>query len=372
MEKEKLEKKRKLFEKCVEEVKVTKKGMYYGVIKLEYSEYENSDEVYTARSVTKLTLHKIGQPTKEKAKKDYLALKPNGTVLIKTSTYPIYKKLDLNTFFYMERKYRQENIERDVSNLIVYGTSQEWLLEFRILWQFAIVAEFSSFKLFKNFLGFDFISTKKFISLITIEDRINASIIRLLIEHYYKKTPSILNIIYHDSTYVSEILSMYYELDLEFYIPKGKNALRKIHNGLVFKLNEKDINDFSNEKIDIKTNFFELLTQKDIRFKILDSPRKMFVQGLQQRHCIASYVREMLSYLFITIQYQGKEYDIQIHKEDTSIVQFKGMYNAEVPQKLQQDIENLIKKITHIKIEDPKNVLEYETPTELYQDDLPF
>jgi hypothetical protein len=165
---------------------------------------------------------------------------------------------------------------------------------------------------------------------------------------------------------------MYAQLELEIYIPKGKNALIKIHNQLVFKLNEQDINNFSDERIEIKTNFFELLKQKNIHFKVLDSPRKMFVQGLQQRHCIASYVREMLHYLFVTIQYKGIDYDIQIDKKETNIVQFKGIYNIEVPQNLREEIDSLVTKITHIEIEDPKSTLEYEIPTELYRDDLPF
>lgn len=372
MNKKIVENKKKLFAKCVEEVKITSKGMYYGVVKLETSEYEENKEYYTVHSVTKSTLHKIGQINEKQTKNNYLALKPNGTVLIKLASYPVYKKLDLHTFFLMYRRYRRATLEKKIAKLIAYGTSFEWLLEFKELWLFTIAAEFSSFREFKNFLGFSFLDTKQFLSFISKENRIDSLFIRLLIGNYYKKTPSIVNIIYHDATYVREVLSMYNQLELEIHIPKGKNALRKIHNQLVFKLNEKDIEQFSDERIEIKTNFFQLLSQKNIHFKLLDSPRKMFVQGLQQRHCIATYVEQMHSYLFVTIQYKGEDYDIQIHKKDRSIVQFKGIHNKETPPYLQKEIEDLLPKITHIEIEDPKKVLETELPKPFYQDDLPF
>ncbi len=370
MNKNIIDKKRKLFKNCVEEIEITEKGTYQGIIKSRMPKF--TEEVYNARTVTKSTLYKIGKTYIKKRKEDYLALKPNGTVLIKTAHYPIYKKLDLYLLSTMSRVFDGTNIEKKIANVVAYGTSFQWLLSFKNLWYFSIAAEFSSLKEFKNFLGFDFLNSKQFLLVILKEGNIDSLFIQLCLQNYHTKTPSILNCIYHDSTYIQEIISMYNQLELEIHIPKGKNALRKVHNKLVFKLNEKDINGFSNERIEIKTNFFNLLEQKKMYFKVLDSPRKMFVQGLQQRHCIASYVEEMLSYLFVTIHYKGKDYDIQIHKDDTSIVQFKGMYNIEVPQELQDEIEGLVTKITHIKIEDPKNILEYETPKKLYQDDLPF
>jgi hypothetical protein len=372
MKNEIFKKKKKLFAKCVEEVKVTPKGMYYGITKLETPDYENHVEVYTARSVTKTTLHKIGKVHKQKEKFDCLALKPNGTILLKTTYYPVYTKIDLHVLFTMNRRYGRAKIEKKLAHLIAYGTSFEWMLPFKNLWQFAITSEFSSFKDFKNFLGFDFINERDFLFFILKEDKIDSLLIRLLLENYHKKTPSIVNIIHHESTYISEIISMYKQLELEIHIPKGKNALRKIHNQLVFKLNEKNINEFSDEKIEIKTNFFELLVQKNIHFKILDSPRKMFVQGLQQRHCIASYVEEMHSYLFVTIQHKGEDYDIQIRKKDKVIIQFKGIHNKETPQDLEKEIQDLIAKVNYIEIEDPKRVLEQELPVPFYQDDLPF
>jgi hypothetical protein len=172
-------KKQKLFAKCVEEVKVTEKGMYYGILKLKIPEYERTKEVYTARSVTKSTLHKIGQLNKKEERFDYLALKPNGTVLIKMVSYPVYKKIDLRALFTMSRRYGTKTIEKKLSKLIAYGTSFQWLLAFKNLWQFAIAAQFSSFREFKNFLGFDFINDKKFYSLILKEDRIDSLFIRL-------------------------------------------------------------------------------------------------------------------------------------------------------------------------------------------------
>lgn len=327
-----LDKKVDMFKNTFPEHKVSKKtGSLYHKVGVS----ENKKVVvHTGKSVTKNTLAKLGTTVEwveHKSRYVYL-LTPKGRLMV--------SRYGGNFSSVTLKGIRQEFDE--LSPIFFTGKKYEWMKDYSNLWNYKFFQGFNSLGEAKKFLGFSFLSDADFIKLFGEEsfDYLQPMILS-------KNKEDVVRLYRNLDTEVTDLLRDYIALcnehSLTIEIPAGRNKLKELHDTAMFKVNEKNAENYSKEyRYDIVEKFTKVWEEKGLVFRRLSTPYDMYLQGLKQSHCIGTnYATTLHRYAFYTFIYEGEEFDIQIN-QDGAIAQFYGKRNKQAPEKLRKVVTDTI------------------------------
>lgn len=283
---------------------------------------------YTGRSMTKGIIDKLGKTvtwTENRASYVFL-LTPKGKLMYSDHGRP-FKSVTL------------KSINRgigEVKEVFFIGKKYEWMKDYNNLWGYRFFQGFNSLADAKKFLGFSFISDADFVSLFKSD-------------HYDYLSPMILakekknvirllkNIDVESKDLLNDYINMCQDNNIEIEIPAGINKLEELHDNAMWKVNEKNAENYSKEcKYDVIEDFTKTWKERGLEFRRLSTPYEMYAQGVKQQHCIGTnYATTLNKHLFYTFSYQGKEYDLQIYGNG-GVGQFYGRRNKPAPKELRQ------------------------------------
>lgn len=220
------------------------------------------------------------------------------------------------------------------------GRKSEWILDKSVSFiSCKLATQFSSFKEFKNFLGFEFVNEQDFNNLCSMSTGLQLAI-------FYKNRTqeervNLMQLVKVVSmSDIMDVIRMSRELNIEVIIPGGKNSFRELHDYLSFEQNKPN-SPLLEVKVEIE-NFNIPYT-----YEVVTTNVRLKERGQINRHCIGGYGRKMLKDLFLVI---GDSWDCHITKSDVwQIAQIRGFANSEAPKDM-VDIVNLALKRAEIKI----------------------
>lgn len=218
------------------------------------------------------------------------------------------------------------------------GRKSEWVLDKSVSFICCKLAtQFSSFKEFKNFLGFEFVNEQDF-------NNLCSNGLQLVIFYKNRTQEERVNLMQLvkvvSNSDILDVIRMSRELNIEVIIPAGKNSFRELHDYLSFEQNKLN-SPLLEVKVEIE-NFNIPYT-----YEVVTTNVRLKERGEINRHCIGGYGRKMLKDLFLVI---GDSWDCHITKSDVwQISQIRGFANSEAPKDM-VDIVNLALKRAEIKI----------------------
>lgn len=296
-------------------------------------------------SVTKNTLHKIGEVTTWNFERsDIILITKTGRILLKSFvnknfislTHKIILQIKKGTYnnFLLPTKYINGLIE-----CFFIGKKAEWIKEHPVLWNIRYFRSFKSLKDAKNALGYDFISSERFIKI--IKGDFKAFEVMVYACRSHEERVNVINLI--ESKAIGDLIdyiTMCVDNKREYYIPKGLNRLNELHDGEVTNMNLGKANNYSSTPVYYYSEIFEIWERYKLNFVVMDCPRSLFIEGQKQKHCIGSYGNQLLSgnSIFVTFYYAGERFDLQM-KLNGEIVQFRGKRNKDAPAELKEHIK---------------------------------
>lgn len=332
----------KLFSSTGVEVKKSKNDNYYIELLLS-DDVTNKDYALNAWNVSPKTINQIG--------KTWRIVNKHSILVMINSKNQIYVRL------FNENRFKKlnKNIVRTNSGfskvyslfikLYYLGKKAEWISEpkYNKFFGFKLAESFKSFKEFKNYLGFSFISEEKMLSLF---ERINFN--------PFTNAQFICDIILQDLdrvilantttkwTYIADILEMFKQLNLPIEIYESDFRNKEVHNHLVKLINQKDLDVLSDEDVRVYEGDFVEELNKLYNVEWLTSPRKLAIAGLRNKHCIGTYFNSLKDCLFFSILYENEYYEFQVRLSDNRIIQQHGYKNGVVPNSIISDVDLLI------------------------------
>lgn len=348
---------------------------------------------YCGINSTKNQLKKIGDTHKyiTKGHPLIILMSPEGKMMCRTSSSKFFKNFTLKDLLKISRQFASPYYEvttqgsispeefSKIKDVFFIGRKYEYLKDLDYMWPYRCMQNFNSFKEFKNFIGYTFISEKKIQSL--FEKHREHDVLDALLRYDKKNIISLLtkgNDKIFDIIYDSDRMSK--DLKKEFNLPSGVHKLHKLHDKLVMEINSINIEQYSNQQIyKVVPNihdFVKTWENMGINVKALDTPRKLFIQGVKQHHCIGTYYRRLDDFAFYTLEYDTLEYDIML-KPSGEIMQFYGKRNANPPQTLKDLILTLdygfeIKKIVPDEAIEPLKLDKLMSHSVVINGELPF
>lgn len=317
MKKEILNLKIELFKKTVTNYSVSKKGNHWGYL----GDKSVTPTQYQVQSynVTKSSIDKMFQMIDyNKDNSTILLMTPKGKLFLKNPAQKVFKAITINT------------VPQDMIKLFLLGRKGEWICNHGNLIRIKFLHSFKSLNEVKLYLGYQFLSDVEFGSLLA--DSFIAYVI-------YGKTLSHndrVNIVHHKySNILMDAIQMSVQLNEKIVIPESKEKLKIWHDDLVSKKNSEKASQYSDKQIQYESWLFDYWKSKGLEYTILNSQRKLFLQGCKQNHCLASYANQMSRHMYITFTYNSNEYDMQI-EQDRGLIQFCGYRNQRVPDELKE------------------------------------
>jgi hypothetical protein len=323
------------------EFKVSKKGNLY------YAHNETSQRQgmeFNVFNVTKGTLNKLGEHKEwHKSTSDYTVLiTQSGKLMIKYRKKPNFKLVTMKDV-------------RKVSTLtdcFMIGRKFEYLTQYPSLKQYNFFQGFNSLREAKVFLGYGFISDTDFYSLFPksngFHHRSNSDFFRFIIITPDKYKSNIVSLIKNNSDHrtlfmlLTDYHNMADSLGMEKVVPRSFNRLRELHDNAVLKVNERQADKYTNEvEASIEsvredgTTFEDDWKTLNIKFSKLDTQRKLFLEGIKQKHCLGSYTDRLDSFSFYSLYWDDKPYNIQIAPSG-NLRQFYGYRNCQPPKELRE------------------------------------
>lgn len=353
MRKALLNKKMRLFQEYFPEHKVSSTGSLYTELNVQK---QKKTIIINSQCVTKGTLGKIG--TKREFNIDHstrLLLTSNGKLMINLLGGK-FRSLGLKDLFGADRRTedhgrtaiflhsmlkdlkgkeqatRQEEIIQNIANIFFVGKKYEWIKLYPQLWALPYFRSFPSLSAAKNYLGYTFISNEQFIHLFGTRTALQ----RLIEAQTHEQKVAMVQFL--DDKRASETLEDLWRLCEELKIPmvtipESKIALNEVHDKLVTELSLKGAEKYSEEKIEYKSDIFDYWRDNKLVFEILDSPRRLYIEGQRQSHCIGSYTNQMKKNIFVSFTWEDRTYDLMM-RLDGQIVQFYGKRNCQPPKEL--------------------------------------
>lgn len=357
MRKALLNKKMRLFQEYFPEHKVSSTGSLYTELN---TQKLKKVIVINSQCVTKGTLAKIGQ--KREFNKDM------STRLLLTSTGKLminqlggkFRMLSMKDLFGAdprsgdhgktaiitasrtqvrkgEAKESKENpgeIVSRIADIFFVGKKYEWIKLYPMLWAMPYFRSFPSLSAAKNYLGYTFISNEQFIHLFGTRTALQ----RLIEAQTHEQKVAMVQFL--DDKRASETLEDLWRLCEELKIPmvtipESKIALNEVHDKLVTELSLKGAEKYSEEKIEYKSDIFDYWRDNKLVFEILDSPRRLYIEGQRQSHCIGSYTNQMKKNIFVSFTWEDRTYDLMMRLDGMS-VQFYGKRNCQPPEELRK------------------------------------
>lgn len=331
----------KLFS-SVAEVKKSKNDNYY--IELIISNDKvNKEYKLSPWSVSPKTINQIGKGWTLTTNHSILVMvNSKNEILVKLFNENRFKKLNKNVI-------RQNSgISRIYSLLIklyYLGKKAEWVSDpkYNMFFSFKLAESFKSFKEFKNYLGFDFISEDAMLKLFT-----------KISFNPYTNGQFICDIILHDLdrvvlantttkwTYLADMINMFKQMNLPIEIYESDSRNKEVHNHLVKLINQKSLDVLSDEDVRTYTGDFVEELNKLYEVEWLTSPRKLAIAGLRNKHCIGTYAHSLRDCLFFSILHENEYYEFQVRLSDTKIIQVHGYKNSTAPNSIISDVDLLI------------------------------
>ena len=369
------------FKKLFPDYKVTKKGNFM------YEINRRKEERYIVNNgynVTKGIFNKIGTTTLiEKFTSD--------TVFLITTTGKLLLKDRIrgrisNNFKAVTIKDLIHRGHSTIKDVFFIGRKFEYMATYKGLWGYRIFQNFNSLKEAKLFLGFNFISDSGFYEMFKHIHKYNkmglGRICDIIFYISLCKTKEnkvdihnlILSLNKESLGYLKDYIDLSIERGTEVQIPRGINKLKELHDTQVKEANKENADCYSKEKkYYIENESFTSIWEEHLKFKKLNTPYEMFLQGCIQHHCIGTnYYRNLHSHSFYTILWEGKEYDLQINPKGY-IGQFLGKYNSQPPKKLTNIINNDNIDYKHSIRQVPgTDLTKYPLVKELSGDNIPF
>lgn len=342
------------------EIKVSKSGNSYIEILFDDS-IKTQQYKLQPWNVSPTSMNKIGKIWARNVKNGcIILLSKQGKIYFKLTEDSRFKKLNKNTF----RQIISPDSKpfRLLIKLYYFNKRAEWISQpqYNMFFGFKLAESFKSFKEFKNYLGFDFISESQMLALfekIQFNPYINAQFICDIVLHNLDRV--VLANTKTSWTYIADIVKMSKQLDfpIEIYESDSKNKER--HNDLVKTLNQKSLNDLSDEDVTLEGTFINEMNN-NFQIEWLTSPRKLAIAGLRNKHCIGSYASSLDKFVFFSIVDDEGHIEFQINPTTKEIVQANGYKNQrKVPQEMKETINLILKNEslwitdTRVKVQQP-------------------
>lgn len=333
MNKKILDKKRQYLH-SLGEVFTAKSGAEYVHLKKNMVECERQ---FTPFSTTKGNYAKLGTKTKyRKSENEILLLSKTGVFMYKSGKDTKFRRLgwrDVKAPACFGKK-------TPITTAFLIGRKCEWLLNYmeKYSWLCAVAMtqNFNSLKEFKNFLGFTFLGEQEFLdAFCKTKDRMELCISAK--KHLGEKyLPYIAATTTLGFNYFQDIMKMCTELGEKPRWFKSATRVRQFHDELVMKANLSSLEKYSKDVYTYDSKYFEAWVDLGLNVEILDTPRKVAEQGVKQHHCLAFYADSLDNNMFLTFDWQGEKYDMQVNNH--GIVQLYGKYNCSPPKELEDII----------------------------------
>jgi len=295
-----------------EEVKTSEKGNHYIT-----TNQSKAIRTYNSYNITKSVVDKLGTNFTFPANQRVIMLTQTGKFIVKEES-------------------GWKNLTKNYGKLYYIGKKFEWILQYPELKYFRIAKQFSSLNSFKKWLEYEFISDDEFISL--LNDKFN---IELLIEFKLKSKDERVNLInllkIGETQTVKDTLNMMEQLDIKHEIPKGKNALKELHDSLSRQIKVKNT-----PFIEVKVTLEDFHIPWD--YKVIQTSYELIERGIENKHCIGSYYNSLFNDIFLVIE----GYDCHVRKNYENkwyISQMRGTYNKDAPQEMRNIISKSLEKI---------------------------
>jgi hypothetical protein len=336
-----------LFKKEFPDYKTSKAGNFYEYIGLNNSEHYIESSGF---NTTKNMLVNIGKKT-DFNKKSYewlLMITPRGKLMAK-QVKGGFRNLSLQVISYRFNR----NLTSKIKELFFIGRKYDYLKDYPKLWKFRMFQNCNSLNEAKKFLGFEFISDSKFLSL--FEGKNHLDIIALMVRA--KNKPNLVSLLGKINEKNPGDLDLLVDWvvtlggnDVEVDFPRSINKLRELHDAVVAAQNVEELENYSKE-IKFKSNtkhIEDLFLEQGLIFDKLETPHALYNEGIIRKHCIGtSYVHELNRMSFYTINDLDKEvtakYTLAIHSGTGSIGQFYGYRNVNPPKELKNIIDTINK-----------------------------
>jgi hypothetical protein len=334
------------FKKDFPKYKVSKKGnLYYSHNEV----FSKMGMVYNVFNVTKGTIDKIGEGKEwEKSSSDFTVLiTQKGKLMVRHRKKTTFKLVTMKDV----RKVPK------LTDCFLIGRKFEYLSQYPKLMDYNFFQGFNSLKEAKLFLGYGFISDVDFYSLFPDTKKYgfycDTTTFKYILQTPPKFKSNLVTLLKKSSVerktlynMVEDYHRMCTSLGEEKVIPRSFNRLKELHDNAVLKINLGKAEKYSDEvEASIESiredgatfeDYWEVL---DIKFSKLDSQRKMFLEGIKQKHCIGSYSDSLDTYSFYRIYYNNQVYNIQITPSG-KIKQFYGYLNCQPPKELRELIHD--------------------------------
>ena len=307
---------------------------------------------YNGFNTTKGILDKIGKTNNIKAKRSnaIFLITPLGKFLYRTENDRYFN----NTTMRAVTKLKNMNLINDIYEkfleIFFLGRKYEYLKYYDNLHPYKIFQNFVSVSEVKKFLGFSFISDKIFINIFKRTD-IDYITPMALAKNKVNAFNLLKNMDVRTTDLLSDYIKMCIENEREPEIPAGKGKLKTLHDNLVYTLTKEKAELMSKTKVyDSKPVFENQWKNIGLKYKRLETPYEMFMQGVKQKHCIGtSWYNDLHEYSFYTIFWEGDNYEIQISKNG-NVRQFYGYRNY-------SPLESLKEKVLHNSIDYSHDIL---------------
>ena len=311
------------------EVQVSKKGNSYIILE---SLQGNIERYYTAFSVTKNTLHKIGTKIKyNRTLQTILILGQRGFLYKDSGNYQLltYKIVANNNIRFPILK-----------DLFFFNRKCEFLRHDKksMFLPIKFLQSFTSWKEVKNYLGFTFINTEQFqkldLALVLKYNQYNKQDVYKLVtlltgNHELKgRFEDCKNMLFNSNTPLTKL-------------PTSIGAIDRLHDQLVYEANLADIE--SKNDLIIPTKSFNKDVLAEFNPIYLESEKDLFIHGIEQHHCVGSRYSFLGERVYFYIEQDNKKYTFELAGPNFEIHECKAKYNHLVPQPIFEEIGNKIK-----------------------------
>jgi hypothetical protein len=225
-----------------------------------------------------------------------------------------------------------------IAQIFFIGKKCEWMFKYPNIWDIRYFTGFNSAKEAKNYLGYNFISESDFYSLLRGNNQSFG--VMVTARRSEEEKVNLIHLLRNDHFIsLNDYIRMAEGNGHPWKIPRGVNKLTELHDREVFISNKGKIEEYSPVKTYYLSQCFRIWNDLKLTYKVLDSPRAMYLEGVKQSHCIGSYCQKNSNKvssdsMFVRFEWKDSAYDIQINMMSGSKIQFKGKHNTPAPKDL--------------------------------------
>lgn len=336
MKKGLLQKKLELFKEHFPEYKVSASGSLYTTLRLNVIK---KPLIINGAAVTKGTLNNLWE--KRELKKDLsdrLLITNKGKLLFQMSGGK-WRPAGIGNL----QKELTPYVEK-IADIFFFGRKAEYLRHHKKLWRLKYFYSFTSLREAKVYIGYGFISDKDFLSLFEHRAR-NIDIMgQLCTAKVHEERVSMIRILQDgQGSSMQDYIKMCLDANYPIQVPTGKQNLRELHDTVTWEMNKGKANNYSDTEVSYESELFDYWDSVGLKYKVLSSPRELFLEGVKQHHCLGSYGNRLSSNIFVAFEHEGNKYDLQMSANGVPI-QFKGFKNCGAPKELEQVVVQQIPK----------------------------